>query len=162
MAVKITEQPGEAKELLEKFLASAESKSLSVGWFPWARYNKGKTVAMIAAQNEYGSTVKNIPPRPFMGNAITKNSAKWQQILDAELHKAYQNGGGIQRSLEILGAVAAGDVRQEIAELQDPPLAPATIKARLSKYRNKKEVGGLTKPLIDSGVMFNTVSFEVE
>ena len=61
-----------------------------------------------------------------------------------------------------LGQLAAGDIRKKISEIQQPPLQEATVKARKRRYKDRKTTGNLTKPLVDTAVMVNSVTNTVE
>ena len=50
-----------------------------------------------------------------------------------------------------VGAYAAGEVQERITDLREPPNAPRTIEAK-----------GSDNPLIDTGFMQRSVSWEVE
>jgi len=60
-----------------------------------------------------------------------------------------------------VGMKAAGDVRKAISEVQKPPLKQSTVDARLAKMADGKTVGNLRKPLVETAIMFNAVSYEV-
>jgi len=65
----------------------------------------------------------------------------------------------LSTAFESVGLMVAGDIRVAITEVQSPKLAPATIKARL---RGRKHGGMIDKPLIDTGVMLNSITSEVQ
>jgi hypothetical protein len=151
---------------LDKVLEDLSTdKVVKVGWVEKQRYpaeSGGRYVAEIAAQNEYGAPHLHIPPRPFLAPAVGKNKNKWMGIAKAGLLKATQGDTNIEDVLKIVGEVAAGDVREAIKAVTSPVLSPHTIAKRLAKYSNKAKVGSLTKPLIDSGLMLETVTSALE
>lgn len=65
--------------------------------------------------------------------------------------------GNARQALEAMGAEAAGDIQSKIAEITEPPLAPATIKQRI-----KKKSENPTKPLIDTGTMARLLRYQVD
>lgn len=119
--------------------------NLAVGFFESAKYDDGIQVAQVAFWQEYG-TIK-IPPRPFFRNAITKNAKKWVDTLETALKST---DGNFKKAFGILGEVAVGDIKTSITNLGSPPNAPATIKSKKS-----------SNPLIDTGLMRNSVTYEV-
>jgi hypothetical protein len=145
--------------------ALSTEKVLKVGWPKNIRYpaeQEGHYVAEIAAQNEYGAPHLHIPARPFLSPAITNNKTQWLEIVRRGAIQAVHGKLDILQVLELLGSKAAGDVKKAIKAVTSPPLSPVTIEARLHKYSNKKRVGALTKPLVDTGVMLNSVTYAVE
>ena len=121
---------------------------LRVGFLENARYPDGKPVAMIAAIQEYGAPSVGIPPRPFFRNMIAAKSGEWPEAI-AGLLKS--NDLDAQKTLGQAGAAIAGQLRESIRDLWEPPLAQSTIRRK-----------GHAKPLIDTGHMLQSVDFEVK
>jgi hypothetical protein len=155
---------GDAAKKLEIALRNLDGKVGKVGWFENSRYPEppNVSVAYVATIQEYGSPSNNIPPRPFVRPTMIDKRTEWLQIA-ASGAKAILNGNKtVDNVLEALGLKAAGDIRKTISLVLSPPLKPATIAARLRKRANKKVTGKLTKPLIDTGLMFATLTNTVE
>ena len=88
--MKITRKTNPA---LKKALDEINKRKLSVGWFENLKYeDTGESVAQIAAQNEFGVVSKNIPPRPFMRNAISKDGMVWTKNISQALKKSLDGG----------------------------------------------------------------------
>ncbi len=121
--------------------------TLRVGFLSESTYPGGTSVAMVAALNEFGVPSHGQPPRPFFRNLIADKSPEWPEAV-AELLRA--NDYDLERSLDQAGFVIAGQLRESIQKLTEPPLAPSTIAKK-----------GSSKPLIDSGVMIAAVDHEV-
>jgi hypothetical protein len=137
---------------LEAALAQLAQKvsnpaTLRVGFLQKATYPDGKPVAMIAAINEYGAPSRGQPPRPFFRNMIAAKSREWPKAI-AGLLKSNQYDAEL--TLKQTGAAIAGQLRQSIRDLVEPPLAPSTIRRK-----------GFDKPLIDTGHMLSSVDYEV-
>lgn len=147
---------------LEANINRIDKKVAKVGWFEKSRYENGQYVAQIAYQNEMGNPDKNIPARPFITQAIIKDEKLWGDILTDQARLIIEGRSTIERAFEIVGGVAAGSIKESIAALQKPALKESTIKRRMQKYKNKQLVGGLTKPLIETALMLNSVSHVVE
>jgi hypothetical protein len=121
----------------------------------------GVTLAGYAAVNEFGSADGHVPERSFLRSTVDENRAEYQQALDEatgdmiDAMVARGLGSGhkvLEQRLGQLGAKAAGDVKEKIRDLKDPPNAPSTLAA---KYPGDN-------PLIDDGRMRQSVSFKVE
>lgn len=125
----------------------ARPATLRVGFLENAIYPGGTSVAMIAAIQEYGAPSRNIPPRPFFRNMIAAKAREWPAAIANLLR---QNNMDAVRALDIAGAAIAGQLRQSIQDTNAPPLAPSTIRRK-----------GFSKPLIDTGHMFNSIDHEV-
>lgn len=120
------------------------NKKLNVGFFDTAKYPDGQTVPSVAFWNEFGSA--KIPMRPFMRNAVRKDSDKWVQFFVAEARNSFE----IERIYGRVGEVMRGSVVNAITEMSSPPNSPATIAKK-----------GSSHPLIDTGFMRQSVSFEI-
>jgi hypothetical protein len=122
--------------------------TLKVGFLENATYPDGKPVAMIAAINEYGAPSRGQPARPFFRRMINAKQDEWPAAIAGVLRA---NGNDVEKSLNIAGAAIAGQLRQSIVDLVDPPLAPSTIARK-----------GFDKPLIDTSHMLKSVDHEVK
>lgn len=120
--------------------------TLRVGFLENAKYPDGTPVAMIAAINEYGRPPVQ-PARPYFRNMIADKQSEWPDAI-ADLLKA--NDYDAAKALDLAGAAIAGQLRQSIVDLLEPPLAPSTIRRKQSD-----------KPLVDTGYMLDSVDHEV-
>lgn len=152
---------GQAGALLEKAMKDAERKVARVGWFPSAKYTDGTPVAYVAAIQEYGVPAKNIPSRSFMRTTIAEKQKKWTKTIESGSKAVLRGVATVDEVLEGVAMQAEGDIAKKITQIYTPPLKPATIAARLRRRADKKTIGSLTKPLIDTGIMLNTLSHEV-
>jgi len=163
--VKITRVTTSADRALQVAIKELSNNKVGrVGWFENSRYpDKDATqVAFVAAQNEYGNPNKNIPARPFMRPTIAAQQNTWKKVAEQGARNILKGNQTSGDALEMLGLKAAGDIRKTISKILTPPLAPSTIQARLARYADKQTVGSLTKPLIDTGLMFATLTNTVE
>lgn len=124
-----------------------EPRTLRVGFLENATYPDGKSVAMIAAIQNFGAPGAGIPARPFFSNMIQQKSPEWGPAM-ANLLVA--NDMNVDRVLNLAGAAIQGQLKQSIIDTNDPPLAPSTIRRK-----------GFAKPLIDTSNMINSVDYEV-
>lgn len=147
---------------LREILKQVEKATLAVGFPQAAQYQNGAQVAMIAAQNEFGNASNGIPPRPFMRMTIAREQNNIKQFMEKGSKAVLQGRFTIIQIYDQIGLKVAGEIRRTISELTSPALAPSTIRARQAKYAsNQSTVGGLTKPLVETGLMINSVSHEV-
>lgn len=162
--MKTVRVQGNAAKMLEIALKNLDGKVGKVGWFENSKYPDPPNVqvAYVATIQEYGSPSNNIPPRPFVRPTMINKRTEWTELA-AKGAKAILNGTQtVDNVMEGLGLRAAGDIRKAISLVLSPPLKPATIAARLRKKADKKTTGSLTKPLIDTGLMFATLTNTVE
>lgn len=150
---------GRGGDLLSAAIAKLEASQVEVGWFPAAKYESGpdagKPVALVATENEFGSS--RCPPRPFMRPTIANQSGTWAKIaekLSRQILRGEQPPGTLA---EMIGARVAGDVRKTITQLTSPPLSEGTIARRRANKSGAKSV----KPLIDTGRMLATLTHMV-
>lgn len=102
-------------------------------------------VAQVAFWNEFGT--KRAPARPFFRSMIEENSPRWGESI-AYLAKAHNyNARAIFTNM---GLGIQAQLVRSIVEWSDPPNAATTV-----------AIKGFNKPLIDEGIMQNSVDFEV-
>jgi hypothetical protein len=133
--------------LAEKGQSTAGQPHVDVGFLEGSTYPDGTSTPMIAAINEFGAPSRGQPPRPYFRRMVAEKRATWGDAVA----KNYQaTNGDVLKTLDRVGQGIAGQLKQAINELTDPPLAPATIKAK-----------GFDKPLIDTSHMINSVDYQV-
>ena len=152
-------------DLLNKLNKIATSKKmLNVGFLQ-------KEISKIAIINEYGAKVPvtdktralfnkygfhlkdstkfiNIPPRPFMQRTATENENKWADIIDKLIVK-YQYD--VDKVLAVFGEIVESAIREMIEDGEFQANHPLTIAIK----------GGVGKPLVHTGKMSKSVSYEV-
>lgn len=145
-------------------LKDLEDKQAKVGWFERSRYDNEENtpVAFVAAQNEFGNPAKNIPPRPFMRPTILQRRKEWKNLADRGAKQIIKGQETVHSVLDLIGQQAVGDIKRTISQLWYPPLSPVTIALRLWARADKSTLGNLDKPLIDTGVMYETIINVVE
>ena len=135
---------------LKAVLAKAEEarkKQVKVGFLSDAKYDDGKSVAAIAAIQEFGRG--NVPERPFFRQAIAimedQLPAKLSKILDPKTMTVDA------AAADKIGKFAKETIQGRIQDLKDPENAASTI---LQK--------GSDSPLQDTDKMLNSVDYETE
>ena len=106
-----------------------------------------ETVASIGFKHEYGV---GVPERSFMRTTI---QAKKRDIISLQkklLRQIIIGSMKVETGLGLVGEFMADAITQKIVAIRTPPNAPYTIKAK-----------GSTNPLIDTGQMKNSITYEV-
>jgi hypothetical protein len=163
--MKVIHKPGPAAARLARIVQGISDMHARVGFLGGgAGYEKGKvTPAYLAVIHENGAPEKGIPPRPFM-TPVAGNPQKveeWRKRARAAWNEYLAGRGSIAGIFHQVGGRAAEDVRQSIEEVFKPPLKPATIAARARKKARGLEVEKLAKPLIETGTMLESVTYDV-
>lgn len=158
--IKVTTKKPDLDKIKKKLEKRLNAKlQLEVGFFSTAKYSTGEYVAQVAYWNEYGTTLS--PPRPFFRNAIKDKSKEW-----LELYKDTQfQTKDMYKTLGIVGTVIKDDIATSIIDLTTPPNSPITINGGWIRHSNGKSFlvkgKGSSNPLIDTGFMRNSVSYEI-
>jgi hypothetical protein len=167
--MRLTRKAGKIEALREavKGLDGGQSK---VGWFPSAVYEGGQPVAGIAAVQEFGSTARGIPPRSFFRTTATEKREEWKQTVEQVSRAAARGNIDPSHVMEAVAMAAGGHVAATIAKITTPALAASTIAARKRRLADKGAsltgakggagVAGIAKPLVDTGIMLATLSYE--
>lgn len=168
--MRVTKKPGAAKAFkqAEKALDKA---AVRVGWFAAAVYDKGQPVAGIAYVHEFGSPAQGIPPRLGLRNTAEEKREEWKKTAAQISKAALQGKADPSKVMESIAAVAEGAVRASITKIVSPPLKQSTIDARKRRLADKGRsvkgakggagIAGISKPLVDTGVLLNSLSSEV-
>lgn len=162
MAVSVKRVPGPGVKQLNSLIRGTGGKDGKVGYFESARYENGTPVAYVAAIQEFGSPVNNIPPRSFMRTTTLAKRRSWADL--AKKGAAAVLRGEITPYKAMLGLVtqAKGDVQAKIASIQDPPLSPITLALRKVKLGMVpglgREVTGRTVGIVASMLSAGTLS----
>lgn len=162
---------GEGYHQLEVALRNMDGKVGKVGWFENSRYDNVTSkhgprqptpVAQVAAVQEFG--YGHIPPRPFFRPTIVRYQKTWANWSERGARAILKGTQTIGTVMDGIVQLAAGNVRGTIDQLWTPPLSRSTIMARIYARKIKKGdvTVSLTKPLIDTGIMYGTLIGKVE
>ena len=145
-------------------IETGKGKVARVGVIENQHYDEDTPVAYIAAIHEYGSPSNKIPPRPFFRPTIAKKSKSWSGVGASLLIK----GADTEKTLKLLGELAAGDIVETISGLDSPPLALSTKIARNRRAhaptksgRKRRPKSVSIKPLVDTGLLIRSISSTV-
>jgi hypothetical protein len=123
-----------------------ENMVAQIGFPSGANYEDGTPVATVAAIQEFGAPAVKIPARPFMQPTVRQKKDEWVKIVAEYLPQVALGKTTAFYVLDLVGRVAAADIKVTISNVYSPPNSPATIKRK-----------GSSKPLIDTGLMLATV-----
>lgn len=113
--------------------------------------DSGSNLALIAAVNEFGSTVKGIPSRPAFRSAIDKNQQFFSNFIKATLKKAILKNRNAMNGLRLIGVFMTSEIQKSIRDDGWTPNDPKTIARKGSDH-----------PLIDTGRTIGSVHHKIE
>ena len=96
-----------------------------------------------------GHTIK-IPERSFIRSTMNSNKKKYTELLEKGIKSALAGATSVKSVYEKIGIIIVNDVKTTMVTGNFTPLKSSTIKAK-----------GSSKPLIDSGEMRNSITYEV-
>lgn len=111
----------------------------------------GLTNVVLGMIHEFGTIDGNIPERSFIRATIDTNIDKYFKVTAKLSAKVVVGEMTEKRALEILGLLVVSDIQSFIEAGISPPLKPATIARK-----------GSSVPLIDTSVLKNSITSEVE
>lgn len=108
------------------------------------------SVVDVATVNEFGSSDGRIPERSYLRATIDKKLSSYRNLLGALVSDYFLRKTTPGKILAVMGLKISSDVQDRIVSLRDPPNAPGTVASKKS-----------SNPLIDSGRLRQSISFEV-
>lgn len=179
MAKVIRKKNPEGQAKLKVILEGLDGYSSKVGFFESSKYEDGTPVAQAAAWNELGTNTA--PPRSFMRTTTKEKKIEWRDLAISGFKAVVAGNETVYTVMEKIGQVAAADIRNKIRQITSPPLSPITIELRKLKKdgrkitgttvgeaaRNVEKRGGppagiSTKPLIETGILYESVENKTE
>lgn len=161
MAQVVRKSNKKAWSKINSSVKDLDGLELKSGWFKTAQYEDGTSVAYVATIHEFGAAKQGIPPRPFMRPTIAREEGNWRRFIAQEAKKILAGTQTVEGLFEALGLNVSGEIARSIADVTSPELLEATIKAKARKMADSKTVGNLSKPLVETGIMLDTVSYTV-
>lgn len=161
--MRITRKEGK-REALRQTIKGLDGAKGRVGWFPSAVYEGGQPVAGVAHVQEFGSPARNIPPRLGMRSLAREKQNEWARTVEKLSRAASLGKLPPDKVMDGLTLAAEGHMREQITKVTSPPLAAATVAARRRRLANGG-VGAqasIAKPLVDTGILLNTLTSETE
>ncbi|CDL85473.1 hypothetical protein [Xenorhabdus szentirmaii] len=173
---------------LKRVYDELSKKQIKVGFFEQAKYPDGTSIAYVASIQEFGHGP--IPPRPFIRPAINANRGKYQRGFKMAIDKSILGELNLEQGLAQVGEAAKGDIQAGISAVQTPPLSMVTLLLRKRRKQDGFNMGGKAvgeayrdayfvgprrkgdktlnisgvsqKPLVDGGLMIQSVNYAVE
>ena len=153
---------GKFDKKIKTFLDQSPASSYSVGFFKNARYPQdrgGLPVATVAAIQEFGDPAAHIPERSFFRTA---NATYEKKLLRTIVGFLKRNHKLTIEDVSILASAHQKEIQASIAYGHWAPNAPSTIKQKQRKKGKRQADLPSSKPLIDEGIMRNSVTFVVD
>ena len=147
----VTFEGGEKLEAFFKNAGKGGVKGIDVGFFSSSKYKNGTQVAYVAAIHELG--LGHNPERPYFTLAMKAAIPKLLAVLKATDPKTAVVSPAQAKAL---GKIAEGELQRSIRNLRQPGNALSTVKAKTRKGSGEKD-----NPLIDTGFMRESATFEV-
>ena len=146
-----TEHNGGLKGFLERFREIGKPKVyIGVPASKNGMHEGGINMATLLALHVLGAPSRGIPQRDPLRPPLIANAQRYSDLLALGLKNALANGTDPKLVYEKIGIVATNDVKDYFITGNFKALSEKTIKAK-----------GSSKPLIDSGEMRNSISYEV-
>ncbi|WP_230873132.1 hypothetical protein [Xylella fastidiosa] len=115
-----------------------------------ARTEDGIGSAGLLAVHELGAPERGIPERSVVRRSIREHQEKYVALHTHHVRAVLHDKMTVETALNLLGTVAAGDVKATIRHADLAPLTPQTIQRK-----------GSSAPLIDTGQMIQSITHEV-
>lgn len=109
----------------------------------------GATLAQVATFNEFGT--EHIPARPFIRSTFDEQVGEWERLVALVERRLIAGTMSISQALKLLGAKIVADIQAKITDGPHEPNRPSTIAKK-----------GSTSPLIDTGRLRQSVTFEIK
>lgn len=146
-----TEHNGGLKGFLERFKEIGKPKVyIGVPASKNGMHEGGINMATLLALHVLGAPSRGIPQRDPLRPPLIANAQRYTDLLALGLKNALANGTDPKIVYEKIGIVATNDVKDYFITGNFKALSEKTIKAK-----------GSSKPLIDSGEMRNSITYEV-
>lgn len=150
MSVKIVKDD---RAKLDKIIAQIykmQGIQVCVGTFSDVKRKDGKSMAMIAATHEYGSTKMRIPRRSWHARWTDEKSSQINNFILRCFGEVVDLKNDSNTALKKIGAWAVGELKKSLLSIPGPALAFKT------KARKKS-----TKILVDTGQLVNSQRYKI-
>jgi hypothetical protein len=112
--------------------------------------------AVIGYKQEYGEPARGVPPRPFLNPSLDKKKGQIADFLKDRAVGVSTGKETAEQCYTAVGLLAQSIVKEYIRESSNfKPLSARTLAARKARGVSR------TKPLIDTGQLLNSISFDI-
>lgn len=149
------------KKILEAYKKLAKKPCVIVGIlnqdFEQAKKSQDKsevikiTLGDVAVINEFGAPDHHIPERSFIRSTFDEKSKEWSQKMKEYKKLINKDKMTLEKALSEIGEQIRGDIIDKIINLDTPPNAQSTIRAK-----------GSSNPLVDTGQLKGSIKYRVE
>lgn len=154
--MELTSNNPNALKTIQLRLKELGAYQAKAGWIEKKNYPNGTSVAMIAAQNEFGNAKKNIPPRPTVRPAVADNQKNWEAIAAQGANRVLAGKATAHDVMGLIAESAENAIKKNYETISSPALKPATIAARRRRGNSSEKL------LNDSGLAFASITSVVE
>lgn len=141
---------------MKKDLLKAAAQEVQVGIVEPAYYgsdNDNLSVAQVWDWQESGLPAQNIPTRPAIrvGFMAPIKKGSYDKLFAESMQRIAEGKSTFKQEYTKIGAKAQADLKKAVADWDTPRNAPLTV-----------ELKGFDNPLIDSGLLYDSIDFKVE
>lgn len=141
---------------LKKGLLKGSSLEVKVGIVEPTYYgpdNDNLSVAQVWDWQESGLPAQNIPPRPAIrvGFMVPIKKGSYDKMFLESMVRIAEGKSTFKQEYTRIGVQAKADLKKAVADWDTPRNAPYTI-----------ELKGFDNPLIDSGLLYESIDFKVD
>ena len=130
----------------------------------------GAGLQFILAVQEHGSPLMNIPARPVIQPALSRDSTRsaMASAMKAAIQAAWDGDDADAReAMEAAGQAGVDGIRANIDSHIPPPNSEATVHGGWMYNRAAKKAvyipgKGFNKPLFDTGALYDAFDYEIE
>lgn len=148
MSATVTDTDKGLRKLFKRLAGTRGKVAIGVLGNVAGKAHGATTLYDVAAANEFGTS--RIPARSFLRDTLDLNEAKVRAFCSKQAALVLKGTITNEIALEKVGLFVQGLIQSRIAAGIAPANEPATIKAK-----------GSSKPLIDSGQLRGSISYEV-
>lgn len=143
-------------EKLKKELLKGSQLEVQVGIVEPTYYgpdNDNLSVAQVWQWQEEGVPAQNIPTRPAIrvGFMAPIKKGSYDKMFAESMQRIASGNSTFKQEYTRIGVQAKADLKQAVADWDTPRNAPYTI-----------ELKGFDNPLIDSGLLYESIDFKVD
>lgn len=144
--VRITRRNPEALRKLKEAMEKLRAKGAHVG----LPASTDGDLVMRGAVHQFGSVKQGIPARPWLDMGAKEGAPKYAKLAKNKITKVATGDLSVDAYYSLLGEIGKAEVQRYLVNGTFKPLSPTTIKRK-----------GSSKPLIDTGQLRNSVTYEV-
>ena len=113
--------------------------------------------------HEFGVPEKGIPERSFMRSTASEEAENLSQLTNVMVTECLSGQITPKNALSKVGAYLQGKIIEKITDGEFQPNTPETLKRKLTPVKNKKKkrAKDANKPLIDTGQLRASITYEV-